>query len=129
VFQFLSFISFRIINSIHTKKTVVLENGYFLHVGPPVIRLLPVTTLLNQKRRPIVYRPSMSDTERRTFLLSLKELVGRPYATLFLCTFSGSAFCFCSRCCFAVVNVLAVVKGERCTTVATLFVVANLLLM
>jgi len=61
---------------------IVMENGQFLHVGPPTIRLLPVELLLTPNRRPLVFRPKLSDEEKARLLRSLYSLVGQQYDTV-----------------------------------------------
>lgn len=59
-----------------------MENGMFLHVGPPTIRLLPVELLLTPNRRPLVFRPKLSEDELNQLLRSLKSLLGQQYDTV-----------------------------------------------
>ena len=61
---------------------IVVENGMFLHVGPPTIRLLPVELLLTPNRRPLVFRPKLSEEELNQLLRSLKSLIGQQYDTV-----------------------------------------------
>jgi len=61
---------------------IVMENGMFLHVGPPTIRLLPVELLLQENRQPRVFRPKLTDAQRQKLLTSLSTLVGHPYDTI-----------------------------------------------
>ena len=53
-----------------------------LHVGPPNIRLLPASLLLQPRRRPLVIRPQLTDEQRAALIHSLTPLVGQPYDTL-----------------------------------------------
>ena len=53
-----------------------------LHVGPPNIRLLPASLLLQPRRQPLVLRPALSHDQRTALIQSLTPLVGRPYDTL-----------------------------------------------
>jgi hypothetical protein len=59
-----------------------MENGMFLHVGPPTIRLLPVELLLTPNRRPLVFRPKLTQSELDSLLRSLKSLIGQQYDTV-----------------------------------------------
>jgi hypothetical protein len=61
---------------------IVVEKGMFLHVGPPTIRLLPVELLLTPNRRPLVFRPKLTQDELDSLLRSLKTLVGQQYDTV-----------------------------------------------
>ena len=54
----------------------------FYTVGPPTIRLLPVELLLQPNRKPTVFRPKLSASEREKLLASLATLIGHPYDTL-----------------------------------------------
>lgn len=61
---------------------IVMEDGKFLHVGPPTIRLLPVELLLEDKRSPKVFRPNLSLQEREQLIKSLQTLIGHKYDTV-----------------------------------------------
>jgi hypothetical protein len=60
-------------------QAIVMENGMFLHVGPPTIRLLPVELLLTPNRRPLVFRPKLSEDELNQLMRSLKSLLGQGH--------------------------------------------------
>jgi hypothetical protein len=57
-----------------------MENQMFLHVGPPVVRLLPVHLVLTPNRSPMVFRPAMNDQQRKKLLLQLQSLIGQKYS-------------------------------------------------
>jgi hypothetical protein len=58
---------------------IVLNNHEFLHVGPPLIRLLPIELLLQPNRNPIVLRPKLTPEELQDLLGKLQPLVGKSY--------------------------------------------------
>jgi hypothetical protein len=60
----------------------MMDDSMFLHVGPPVIRLLPIENLLQDERVPQVFRPNLRDTEIRRLVLDLHKLVGLKYDTI-----------------------------------------------
>jgi hypothetical protein len=59
-----------------------MPGNQFLHIGPPMIRLMPVELLLDPKRDPLVYRPRLADVERENLIESLRTLVGQQYNTI-----------------------------------------------
>lgn len=61
---------------------IVLNDGMFLHVGPPTVRLLPVELLLDPTRSPVVYRPRLNSKETQELIQSLYQLVGVKYDTV-----------------------------------------------
>ena len=58
-----------------------MRNGMFLHVGPPIIRLLPVELILEPKRAPILIRPALTAEQTDRFVSELSALVGCAYDT------------------------------------------------
>ena len=60
---------------------VVMRNGMFLHIGPPLIRLLPVELILEPKRTPILLRPRLSADQTERFVTELSALIGAAYDT------------------------------------------------
>ncbi len=64
----------------HDHAVVVLARRRVLHVSPPVVRTLPLASVMLRSRRPLVLRPSLSESERARFLDGLEGLVGRRYS-------------------------------------------------
>jgi len=61
---------------------IALSAHSVLHVGPPTIRLLPASLLLQPRRQPLVLRPTLSEQQRAALVHSLTPLVGQPYDTM-----------------------------------------------
>ena len=60
---------------------IALSPHSILHVGPPTIRTLPASLLLQPRRQPLVLRPALSEQQRAALVQSLTPLVGQPYDT------------------------------------------------
>lgn len=58
---------------------MVVEKGKCLHIGPPRVRVVPLTHFLAVKRKPVVLRPKLTDQAKAVYLSNLHLLVGRPY--------------------------------------------------
>lgn len=60
----------------------VVRNDCVLHVGPALVRLLPVARLLTPSRRPLVLRPQLDPQQCSQFVDYLESLVGKTYDVL-----------------------------------------------
>ena len=61
---------------------IALSADSVLHVGPPNIRLLPASLLLQPIRHPLVLRPHLTEQQRTALVQSLTPLIGQPYDTM-----------------------------------------------
>ena len=61
---------------------IVMNDKHVLHISPPTIRLLHISTLIQPNRSPIVLRPKLSESEKQTLLESLNTLIGQQYDTI-----------------------------------------------
>ncbi|RMX69914.1 hypothetical protein DD238_001816 [Peronospora effusa] len=58
---------------------VVLDECTVLHIGLPVVRVMPLERLLLPQRQPVVLRVPMSETELQLFLRCARQLIGCEY--------------------------------------------------
>ncbi|UIZ27760.1 hypothetical protein KXD40_005509 [Peronospora effusa] len=61
------------------EAVVVLDECTVLHIGLPVVRVMPLERLLLPQRQPVVLRVPMSETELQLFLRCARQLIGCEY--------------------------------------------------
>lgn len=62
-------------------QAIVLDSKRCLHIGPPKVRVLALSRLLDPRRGPTVLRPNLSSDIVENVLADLKRLVGARYAS------------------------------------------------
>ena len=66
-------------HAVRHMQSVVIDTGKCLHIGPPAVRIVPLSHFLSLKRKPVVLRPKLSPSATQEYLRNLTHLIGRPY--------------------------------------------------
>ena len=66
-------------NSPFDHAVVVVGEGTVVHVSPPQVRLLRLSVILQEKRSPLLLRPTLSEEERAVFVSTVASFVGEKY--------------------------------------------------
>ena len=58
---------------------VVMDNKASFHVSYPKVKLAPTYTFTVEKRKPMAFRPKLTEQERRKFIETLRSQLGNKY--------------------------------------------------